>query len=52
LGLDELSMSAVTIPDVKANVTEIDTAEAEALAERALAADTKDQVKHVISDNV
>ncbi|WP_416839690.1 phosphoenolpyruvate--protein phosphotransferase [Haloferax sp. DFSO52] len=44
LGLDELSMSAVTVPHVKAAVTEIDTAAAEALAERALTADTKNEV--------
>ena len=50
LGLDELSMSAVTIPDVKANVVGIDTDEARALAERALAADTKDQVLGVLDD--
>ncbi|MFP8951528.1 phosphoenolpyruvate--protein phosphotransferase [Natrialbaceae archaeon A-arb3/5] len=34
LGLDELSMSAVTIPEVKANVTEIETADAESLADQ------------------
>ena len=36
LGLDELSMSAVTVPAVKANVTEIDRAEAKSRSDRAL----------------
>ncbi|WP_101297492.1 phosphoenolpyruvate--protein phosphotransferase [Halegenticoccus soli] len=48
LGLDELSMSAVTIPDVKANVEATDREEAAALAERALAASTKREVNQLI----
>lgn len=44
LGLDELSMSAVTIPDVKAAVENTDRERARDLAERALAAATKDDV--------
>jgi len=51
LGLDELSMSAVTIPDVKANVVETDTADAREFAERALASSTKDQVSQLLTDN-
>ncbi|MFB6189040.1 MAG: phosphoenolpyruvate--protein phosphotransferase [Halapricum sp.] len=51
LGLDELSMSAVTIPDVKANVVETETDDATALAEQALGASTKDQVTRVLTDN-
>jgi len=51
LGLDELSMSAVTIPDVKANVVEAETDEAESLAASTLESSTKDQVRSVISDN-
>lgn len=45
LGLDELSMSAVTIPAVKQAVTEIDEADARALAERVLAAETRVEVE-------
>lgn len=52
LGLDELSMSAVTIPDVKANVVETDTTEAREFAERALASNTKDQVSQLLTDNI
>ncbi|KAB1188460.1 MULTISPECIES: phosphoenolpyruvate--protein phosphotransferase [Haloferax] len=44
LGLDELSMSAVTVPHVKEAVTKTDTAAAEALAAHVLAADTKAEV--------
>ncbi|GGN08912.1 phosphoenolpyruvate--protein phosphotransferase [Halarchaeum nitratireducens] len=44
LGLTELSMSAVTVPAVKERVSEIDTAAATALAERALAAASRDEV--------
>lgn len=51
LGLDELSMSAVTIPNVKANVVETDTDAAERFASEALTASTKDQVKNMITDN-
>ncbi|SNZ12509.1 phosphotransferase system, enzyme I, PtsI [Natronoarchaeum philippinense] len=49
LGLDELSMSAVTIPDVKAGVEAIDTADARDLADRALAASTKEDVVRILS---
>jgi len=45
LGLDELSMSAVTIPDVKSRVREVDTDDAEALAESVLAVDTLAEVR-------
>ncbi|GAA0663637.1 phosphoenolpyruvate--protein phosphotransferase [Natronoarchaeum mannanilyticum] len=48
LGLDELSMSAVTIPDVKAQVEEIDTADARDVADRALAASTKGDVRRIL----
>jgi phosphotransferase system enzyme I (PtsI) len=44
LGLDELSMSAITVPDVKERIVETDTESARGLAERALRADTKDKV--------
>ena len=44
LGLDELSMSAVTIPDVKAAIEGIDRERAEELAERALGAETRRDV--------
>jgi phosphotransferase system enzyme I (PtsI) len=44
LGLDELSMSAVTVPAVKQRVTEVDTGEASELAEEVAGASTKDEV--------
>jgi phosphotransferase system enzyme I (PtsI) len=49
LGLDELSMSAVTVPDVKAAVAETDTDAAAALAEKALAASTKADVHALLN---
>jgi len=48
LGLDELSASAVTIPQVKATVRETNTEAAEAVAERALAAETLSAVLDVL----
>ncbi len=45
LGLDELSMSAVTVPDVKANVVETVDADARELAAMTLAASIKSQVE-------
>jgi len=51
LGLDELSMSAVTIPDVKANVVEIRTDDAGELAETALESATKGEVRAALSDD-
>ncbi|WP_049987207.1 phosphoenolpyruvate--protein phosphotransferase [Halobellus rufus] len=50
LGLDELSMSAVTVPQVKRAVTETTTESARALAERALAASTKAEVIGVLTE--
>ncbi|PSP82467.1 phosphoenolpyruvate--protein phosphotransferase [Halobacteriales archaeon QS_1_68_17] len=50
LGLDELSMSAVTIPEVKAAVAATDARQAETLAERALAAETLAEVEAVLAD--
>ncbi|XVH31348.1 phosphoenolpyruvate--protein phosphotransferase [Haloferacaceae archaeon DSL9] len=44
LGLDELSMSAVTIPDVKAAIRAVETEDAEAYAARVLDAETRDAV--------
>ena len=41
LGLDELSMSAVTVPAVKANITKIDRSEAVSRSDHALTKDTK-----------
>ncbi len=49
LGLDELSMSAVTVPDVKAAVAETDTDAAAELAEEALAASTKADVHALLN---
>ncbi len=48
LGLDELSMSAVTVPAVKARITDIDTETASALAAEALACQTRAQVRDVL----
>ncbi|RKD98012.1 phosphoenolpyruvate--protein phosphotransferase [Halopiger aswanensis] len=45
LGLDELSMSAVTIPEVKANIPRIDATEAASLADRATSATTVEGVR-------
>jgi phosphotransferase system enzyme I (PtsI) len=51
LGLDELSMSAVAVPQVKRAVAETTDAAARDLAERALAASTKDEVERVLTGN-
>ncbi|AHG01554.1 phosphoenolpyruvate-protein phosphotransferase (plasmid) [Halostagnicola larsenii XH-48] len=48
LGLDELSMSAVTVPAVKRRIEETSTDEAEDLAERALEAETRDEVRSLL----
>ncbi|GAA0267445.1 phosphoenolpyruvate--protein phosphotransferase [Halobacterium noricense] len=50
LGLDELSMSAITVPDVKRTITETDSEDAAALAESALAAETKAEVDKILRD--
>ncbi|WP_339102793.1 phosphoenolpyruvate--protein phosphotransferase [Haloterrigena salinisoli] len=48
LGLDELSMSAVTIPEVKAAIADLETDDAESLANRATDAATRTTVsEHV-----
>ncbi|MDJ1431882.1 phosphoenolpyruvate--protein phosphotransferase [Halostagnicola sp. A-GB9-2] len=51
LGLDELSMSAVTVPDVKAAVQSIDTDAAAEHASRALEATTREHVIDRIQRN-
>ncbi|MFW6321242.1 MAG: phosphoenolpyruvate--protein phosphotransferase [Halohasta sp.] len=48
LGLDELSMSAVTIPDVKTAIQEIDTEDAEAVAQSVLDAETLAAVEELL----
>ncbi|WP_080505214.1 phosphoenolpyruvate--protein phosphotransferase [Halorubrum aethiopicum] len=48
LGLDELSMSAVTVPAVKTRVREIDAAAARDLAAEALACETRAEVRDVL----
>lgn len=48
LGVDELSASAVTVPDVKARVERTDSTEARRLAERALAAETRADVLEIL----
>ena len=51
LGLDELSMSAVTVPEVKATVQSVDTDEAAEQATRALEVATRDQVLERIQNH-
>jgi phosphotransferase system enzyme I (PtsI) len=51
LGLDELSMSAITIPEVKARVANIDSTAARTLAERALGASTKEEVNNLLTSD-
>lgn len=46
--LDELSMSAVTIPDVKSRITETDADAAAALAEKALESPTRHAVTNLL----
>jgi phosphotransferase system enzyme I (PtsI) len=48
LGFDELSMSAVTVPEVKARVREVDADAAASLANEALACETRDEVLDVL----
>ncbi|QWC20553.1 phosphoenolpyruvate--protein phosphotransferase [Halorubrum sp. 2020YC2] len=48
LGFDELSMSAVTVPDVKRRVREVDAEEAASLAAAALACETRGEVLDVL----
>lgn len=50
LGLDELSMSAVTVPPIKARVEEVDAERAEALADWALAVGTREEVLRLLAD--
>jgi len=49
LGLDELSMSAVTVPAVKANVGDISQSEASNRCNRALMKNTKSMINKVIN---
>lgn len=48
LGLDELSMSAVTVPAVKQRIREIDSDAARALADEALACETRAEVRDAL----
>ena len=48
LGFDELSMSAVTVPDVKARIREVDADAARSLATDALACETRSEVLDVL----
>ncbi|WP_281193893.1 putative PEP-binding protein [Halorubrum sp. F4] len=48
LGLDELSMSAVTVPAVKERVRAVDSAEASELADEVLACETRVEVRDVL----
>ncbi len=50
LGLDELSMSATTVPAVKKRITETDTDTARALAEEALSCETRAAVRELFRD--
>jgi len=48
LGVDELSASPIAVPELKAAVEDISTAEAERLADRALAAETREEVQEAL----
>jgi len=48
LGLDELSMSAVTVPAVKRRVREVDVDEARELADAAIACETRAEVRELL----
>ncbi|WP_137289849.1 phosphoenolpyruvate--protein phosphotransferase [Natronorubrum halophilum] len=48
LSVEELSMSPIAIPAVKRRVREIDSAEARALADRALEAETREDVRTLL----
>lgn len=50
LGLDELSMSAVTVPAVKKRVREVDVNEARELADAALACETRAEVRELLEE--
>ncbi|MFC7213193.1 phosphoenolpyruvate--protein phosphotransferase [Saliphagus sp. GCM10025334] len=50
LGLDELSVTPHSIPEVKASVTGVDTDEARSFVERALEATTKPTVRDYVAD--
>ncbi len=50
LGLDELSMSAVTVPEVKARIADIDLTAAQTLADRALRASTRNEVTELLTE--
>ena len=51
LGLNELSMSAVTIPEAKARIANVDSTAARSLAERALGASTKAEVTNMLTEH-
>ncbi|WP_418285328.1 phosphoenolpyruvate--protein phosphotransferase [Halorubrum sp. DTA46] len=48
LGLDELSMSAVTVPAVKERIKTVDSEAARDLADAALACETRDEVRELL----
>ncbi|MBM7557712.1 phosphoenolpyruvate--protein phosphotransferase, partial [Halanaerobacter jeridensis] len=50
VGLDEFSMSAVSIPEVKDQIRNMSLAEAEEIAEKALNCETAQEVRKVLSD--
>lgn len=51
LGLDELSMSAVTVPEVKARIAGTDSPAARTLADRALRKSTKREVTELLTEH-
>jgi phosphoenolpyruvate-protein kinase (PTS system EI component) len=50
LGLDELSMSAASIPAVKAAIRQVSLFEAKEIAQRVLAQNTLEDVHHILSN--
>lgn len=50
MGLDEFSMSATSILAARRQISQIDLVKAQALAAKALAADTQDEVAELVAD--
>jgi phosphoenolpyruvate-protein phosphotransferase (PTS system enzyme I) len=50
MGLDEFSMSATSVLQIRKLVSEIDKKEAEVLVEQVLDAETQDEVKELINN--
>lgn len=51
LGLDELSMSAGTIPNVKENIRQIETDKAKRLSDQALTRNSSEEIRSLVEKN-